>query len=331
MIAFAGGQEAFTVCSHLGGSGGGCCQIMQYLDRFDATSLKQVCKELYDMVKDYETFLRAKQEKNLKVSSWPTGWPLGRLQGHVENIISNAGALAGLVLRPNSIIVACCLTGQLLEYDTNYARKEVLAEGLERPTGLVALQDGTLFIAETDNHCIKMLSKGRIELFAGDPGIEGYTDTDRPTHTRGLFSFPVGLAVDSQETFLYIADSHNHAIRKVCLKTRRVSTVICYGLCEPHGLCFGPNGDLYIADSYNNQIQVFNDGLKAIPFQDLNRPTSVLWHNDALYVVDSNGSHVRSSSKSFHCEITFRWPFGICAGNLGSLLVTDVSGIFEIT
>ena len=110
-IAFAGGSGAFTVCSHLGGSGGGCCQFMQYLDRWDCASLRLVCKELYDMTKEYEVYVAAmamrpsnyaskrtlSQHNTRPESLGPLAWPLGRLQGRTTRVIDNPSALAGIV------------------------------------------------------------------------------------------------------------------------------------------------------------------------------------------------------------------------------------------
>lgn len=403
-IAFAGGSGAFTVCSHLGGSGGGCCQFMQYLDRWDCASLRLVCKELYDMTKEYEVYVAAmamrpsnyaskrtlSQHNTRPESLGPLAWPLGRLQGRTTRVIDNPSALAGIVRRPNgNIVTAACASGQVLEYSDKYNLLRILADGLERPTGLALMSDGSVLVAETDAHCIRILASGctyvgtSAPILAGAFGIQGHVDTAEPLAEASVanFNFPVGLLVDPKNENVYVADSHNDAIRKICWTTKAVSTVVCEDLREPHGLCWGPNGAMFIADTYHNSIKIIKDvrslDVYAGQFKAnkpegsyhnglakdslFSRPTSIVWHNDSLFVVDSHNMKVRQiymgSKKNKKALMVkdlcgsmaytniyndenavietmydgpLKWPFGICIGPRGSLLVSDVSGISEI-
>jgi hypothetical protein len=72
-MALAGGDFPWTVCSHLGGAGGGAWQLLSFLDRWDAAALQLVCRELRDMREDYGVWRR------LKGFCWD--WHMGRLQG----------------------------------------------------------------------------------------------------------------------------------------------------------------------------------------------------------------------------------------------------------
>ncbi len=97
---------------------------------------------------------------------------------------------------------------------------------LQHPLGL-ALDDGKLLIADTYNHKIKILDpeKRRVATFLGT-GKSGQTDGKSPT-----FYEPGGLSVADGK--LYIADTNNHAIRVVDLKTNEVSTLKISGLTPP--------------------------------------------------------------------------------------------------
>ncbi|HJT66829.1 MAG TPA: thioredoxin-like domain-containing protein [Pyrinomonadaceae bacterium] len=97
---------------------------------------------------------------------------------------------------------------------------------LQHPLGLLANGD-KLFIADTYNHKIKEL----------DPKHERVTSlfgTGKPGQADGAspsFYEPVGLAQANGK--LYVADTNNHAIRVIDLKTKQASTLRINGLTPP--------------------------------------------------------------------------------------------------
>ncbi len=79
-----------------------------------------------------------------------------------------------------------------------------------RPTGVVADAQGNVFVADPFNHKIrKITSAGVVTTIAGS--TYGITNG---TGTAAKFAFPAGLALDKDGN-LYVADSENHAIRKI--------------------------------------------------------------------------------------------------------------------
>jgi thiol-disulfide isomerase/thioredoxin len=97
---------------------------------------------------------------------------------------------------------------------------------LQHPLGLV-LHDGRLFIADTYNHKIKQLDprSRTVKTFAGT-GRPGQADGAAPS-----FYEPGGLAVARGK--LYVADTNNHAVRVVDLKTKSTTTLMLKGLQPP--------------------------------------------------------------------------------------------------
>jgi DNA-binding beta-propeller fold protein YncE len=97
---------------------------------------------------------------------------------------------------------------------------------LQHPLGVVAFEDKIL-IADTYNHKVKELDpKARtVKTFLGT-GKPGQSDGEAPS-----FYEPGGLSV-ANET-LYIADTNNHAVRTVALKTKKTSTLNIRGLQPP--------------------------------------------------------------------------------------------------
>ncbi|MEH2310541.1 MAG: thioredoxin-like domain-containing protein [Nostoc sp.] len=92
-----------------------------------------------------------------------------------------------------------------------------------------------LWVADTYNHKIKLVSpSGNCQTVLGD-GTNGLQDgKGKNSH----FFEPSGLSAIA--SFLYIADTNNHAIRRVDLNTLEVTTLQFPGLCAPD-VCIPPN------------------------------------------------------------------------------------------
>ncbi|MGI8897462.1 MAG: thioredoxin-like domain-containing protein [Pyrinomonadaceae bacterium] len=100
---------------------------------------------------------------------------------------------------------------------------------LQHPLGIFAL-DGKVLIADTYNHKIKQLDPAArsVKTLFGT-GKPGQTDGTSPS----LYE-PGGLSIANNK--LYVADTNNHAIRVVDLKTKVVSTMRIKGLEPPAAL-----------------------------------------------------------------------------------------------
>jgi hypothetical protein len=70
------------------------------------------------------------------------------------------------------------------------------------PTGLAVGSDGSLYVADTDNRCIRRIRNGVVTTFAGKPNSPGHDDGSRLAAT---FFAPQGLAFDSAGV-LWVAD-----------------------------------------------------------------------------------------------------------------------------
>ena len=97
---------------------------------------------------------------------------------------------------------------------------------LQHPLGLTRWND-KLLIADTYNHKIKLLDPAArtVKSFAGT-GKPGQADG-----TTSSFYEPGGLSVTSNK--LYVADTNNHAIRVLDLKTKETKTLAIKGLQPP--------------------------------------------------------------------------------------------------
>jgi DNA-binding beta-propeller fold protein YncE len=99
---------------------------------------------------------------------------------------------------------------------------------LQHPLG-VAWAGGVLYVADTYNHKVKRLEPATAECrsFAGS-GEPGHADGP-PSSAR--LSEPGGLSVADER--LYVADTNNHAIRVVDLRSGAVTTLALAGLDPP--------------------------------------------------------------------------------------------------
>ena len=107
---------------------------------------------------------------------------------------------------------------------------DVVGEGddvrLQHPLGVVAIEDKVL-IADTYNHKIK-------ELDPKKRSVKNYLGSGKPGQADGgqaKFYEPGGLSIANSK--LYIADTNNHAVRVVDLKTKQTSTLNIKGLQPP--------------------------------------------------------------------------------------------------
>lgn len=89
------------------------------------------------------------------------------------------------------------------------------------PKQIVFTGDGKLYIADTGNHCIRVIDttapkdKATVSTAIGLPGSAGFQDGG-PEIAK--FNYPAGVAVSSDGTIVYVADSKNHVIRKLSVE-----------------------------------------------------------------------------------------------------------------
>jgi len=136
---------------------------------------------------------------------------------------AEANIIRAIDLRPNGR-VRTLVGGNLFDFgDEDGTGNDVR---LQHPLGLARWND-TLLIADTYNHRIKLLDPGArsVKHFVGS-GKPGQADG-----AKSSFYEPGGLSVAGDR--LYVADTNNHAIRVVDLKTKETKTLPIKGLQPP--------------------------------------------------------------------------------------------------
>jgi len=148
-------------------------------------------------------------------------------------------------------------------YAAGYADGPAAEALFQGPRSVAVDEAGNVYVADTGNHCIRVISPaGQVSTLAGAPE-PGYEDGQG---TAARFNFPSGIAVDTKGN-LYVADTANHRVRKVTPESV-VTTLAGNGtpgnadgpalqaqFRAPEGVAVDANGNVIVADTGNNRIR----------------------------------------------------------------------------
>ena len=139
---------------------------------------------------------------------------------------------------------------------------------LNGPRAITAAPDGSLYLVLREGNAVYRIDSRaqRIYRFAGT-GETGYTGDNGPAKTA-RFAGPKGIAWAPDDS-LYLADTENHAIRRIDLKTGTITTVAGTGqrgndpdgdalhcrLSRPHGIFVDRSGAVFIGDSESHRVR----------------------------------------------------------------------------
>jgi DNA-binding beta-propeller fold protein YncE len=146
---------------------------------------------------------------------------------------------------------------------------------LNEPYGVVVDRAGTVYFADRLNRRVRRIDRaGAITTFAGD-GSGKFSGDGGPSASAGLAE-PNGLALDADETHLYIADVADHRVRVVDLASGVITTFAGTGEAQHSGdggpatragifgaraLAFAPDGSLYVMERQGSSIRRLRNGI----------------------------------------------------------------------
>lgn len=169
------------------------------------------------------------------------------------------------------------------------------ARNTSKPIGVVSDSKGRIFVADSDTKKVAVFDRnGKIitDNLTADPPLK------RPT----------GLAVDNKRNRLYVSDTYDHTVKTFDLTTLKQTGVIgSRGRDEgqfnfPSYLTVDSKGKLYVSDTQNGRIQIFDaDGKFILKFGEFGdapgmfaRPKGVAVDSEGhIYVVDSAFNNVQ--------------------------------------
>ena len=196
---------------------------------------------------------------------------------------------------------------------------------------------GNLFISTSDDLILKIAtSTGIITAVAGDVGVSGYNGDGRLA-TSAALSYPNGVALDKFGN-IFVADTSNHRIRKITVKTGIITTAAGSG--DHIADNFDPIDNVAASNSpLNNPLDVAVDTLGNIYISDTSysRVRKVTASTGIITTIAGNGNlygvpilpalGVAATASGFFT------PMGLTIDPSGNILFTDSfsNSIYKVT
>ena len=210
---------------------------------------------------------------------------------------------------------------------------------LNWPAGIAVDASGNLYVSDTDDQRVRLVSAGTITAYAGTGQVcpdPTYNCGDTGIATSGKMHWPSGLALDAAGN-LYVADNGDHRIREVTSiqnNTRYITTVAGSGvegftgdggsaataeLNSPTDVFADAAGDLWISDTGNQRVRsvvagnintVAGGGMggdgQAPPNATLANPIGVVWDASGTnyYIADTANNRIRKVATGSNPSIT---------------------------
>lgn len=209
----------------------------------------------------------------------------------------------------------------------------------QSPKGVAVAPDGSLYVVDSRNNRIqKFDSSGQHILSWGEFGTG-----------QGQFNEPWGVAVDAQGN-VYVADWWNHRVQKFDGDGRFIAAWGEYGITNgslgepgvfygPRSIAIDPKGNVYVADTGNHRIQVFDSsgrflsqhGGRGSGDGQFEEPVGLAIDKDGyIFVADTWNRRIQRFDSSFN--LVNQWPImgweSESALNKPYLAVDDRGGLY---
>ena len=184
------------------------------------------------------------------------------------------------------------------------------------PEGVAMDEAGNVYIADTENQRIRKIDTNGVIVTIAGAGTAGDTG-DGGAATNAQLNFPKAVAVDPVGN-VYVADSENNRIRKVAtdgvITTVAGNGTYAYGgdggpatnasLQAPSGVAVDSEGNVFIADRYNNRIRKVDAA-------------------GIVTTVAGNGNLGYSGDGGVATNATLNYPYAVAVDWVGRIYISD--------
>ena len=224
--------------------------------------------------------------------------------------------------------------GDVLEWEVpNYSlKKEPILTAGKKGKGKKELDAAGLFLDE-DTQQIYIADSGnsRVQVMS----LQGEFIT---SFGQDVLQKPWGISVNKDHIF--VTDIKQYSLFKFCKNTLELLNSTKGSeqlqLSEPHGLCIDTNGDVFVADSFNNRIIIFSTNLqfkssfgahKLYPLDVKLTPDCVVvlgWSLECVHLFSRDGDYLSSCiSQGEEQNSLVCYPLFFCLDLSGNILIND--------
>lgn len=260
----------------------------------------------------------------------------------------------GIAISGNEVFASDARNGRIQVFDLNgkflrsFGKPGEGPGELGRPMNLT-VRNNSLYVADYFNDLIQVFTlEGKPERIIGRAGSG-----------PGAFNSPGGIAVNGNGA-IFVADFYNHRVQKLSgngkfirqwsasAERKPLSDSSGVSFSYPTDVAIAPNGKLYVADGYNDRVQVFNtDGtfshkwggpfaanihgpfngwfatLTGISLGPKGNVFVADFYNDRIQKFTPGGEFLTSFGRSGSGKGALRFPIAVAVADNGDVFVAD--------
>jgi DNA-binding beta-propeller fold protein YncE len=207
--------------------------------------------------RDYTLYGQA-TNKDMSLTNW---YPSARMRLYVRKDIASQIWNYGTAITEEEVIADPCEDKQIvIPADLVVGTAGIEPGQFQRPRGIAVAPDGSLYVADTNNHRIQHLARdgGAIHTWGS------FADISKGEAPGGTFFEPWGIAVGPDGS-VYVTDTWNHRVQKFSPEGEFVRMWGYFGQAEapegfwgPRGIVVDGEGRVFVTDTGNKRVVVFD-------------------------------------------------------------------------